>query len=103
MIIMLNEACQILMENVGKLEDIDREFEVIFGHRYGIFELADIIGLEKIVMLMEDMFNEYGDKKYKASPILWRLYRSKQNGVATRRGFYIYNEEGKKVASNDLI
>jgi 3-hydroxybutyryl-CoA dehydrogenase len=52
---------------------------------------------------MEDMFNEYGDKKYKASPILWRLYRSKQKGVTTRRGFYIYNEQGNKTGVNDLI
>lgn len=103
MVIMLNEACQILMEGVSTLEDIDKQFTISYGQRNGVFELADIIGIEKIVMLMEDMFKDYGDRKYKASPILWRLYRSKQHGVKTKRGFYIYSEEGEKLGVNDLI
>lgn len=103
MVSMLNEACQIWMENVASMEDIDKEFTIIYGQRYGIFELADSIGIEKIVMLMEDMFHDYGDKKYKASPILWRLYRSKQYGITTGRGFYIYNEKGEIVSPNKSI
>ncbi len=103
MVIMLNEACEMLMENLTSMENIDEEFQVIYGQRYGIFELTDIIGIEKMVMLMEDMFNEYGDKKYKASPVLWRLYRSKQYGLTTRRGFYVYDEAGNKLKPNDLI
>lgn len=103
MVIMLNEACQILMEGISSLEDIDKQFTISYGQRNGIFELADILGIEKIVMLMEDMFKDYGDRKYKASPILWRLYRSNQHGVKTGRGFYIYNEQGEKLSINDLI
>ena len=102
-VIMLNEACEIMMEGVSSLEDIDKQFTISYGQRNGIFELADILGIEKIVMLMEDMFKDYGDRKYKASPILWRLYRSNQHGVKTRRGFYIYNEQGEKLGINDLI
>ncbi len=101
MVIMLNEACQMLMENVVAMENIDSLFEVVYGMRLGVFRLADIIGIEKIVSLMEDMFNEYGDKKYKPSPILWRLYRTKQTGISTGKGFYIY-ENGKPVAPNNL-
>jgi len=103
MVSMLNEACQILMENLTSLEHIDEEFKIVYGQRYGIFELADIIGIEKIVMLMEDMFNEYGDKKYKTNPILKRLYYSKQYGVKAQRGFYIYDESGKLTGPNNLI
>lgn len=103
MTVMLNEACHILMEKLTSMEDIDKEFTVIYGQRYGIFELADLLGVEKIVMLMEDMFNEYGDRKYKASPILWRLYHSKQYGVQTGRGFYVYDETGKRISANNLI
>lgn len=103
MAVMLNEACHMLMENLTSMECIDKEFTTTFGQRYGIFELADQIGVEKIVMLMEDMFNEYGDRKYKASPILWRLYHSKQYGERTGRGFYIYNEAGKIISPNNLI
>jgi 3-hydroxybutyryl-CoA dehydrogenase len=103
MITMLNEACQIWMENIASVEDIDKEFTIIFGQRFGIFQLADILGIEKLVMLMEDMFHEYGDKKYKATPVLWRLFRSKQLGVSTKRGFYIYDDAGKIIGPNDLI
>ncbi|MDR3059205.1 MAG: 3-hydroxyacyl-CoA dehydrogenase family protein [Dysgonomonas sp.] len=103
MITMLNEACQIWMENIASIEDIDKEFTIIFGQRFGIFQLADILGIEKLVMLMEDMFHEYGDKKYKATPVLWRLFRSKQLGVSTKRGFYIYDDSGKIIGPNNLI
>lgn len=103
LVAMLNEACQMLMENLTSLENIDKEFTIIYGQRYGIFELADLLGIEKIVMLMEDMFHEYGDRKYKASPILWRLYHSKQYGVTSGRGFYIYDESGKQMGPNTLI
>lgn len=103
LVVMLNEACNILMENLTSMENIDKEFSVIYGQRFGVFELADLLGIEKIVMLMEDMFNEYGDKKYKASPILWRLYHSKQYGVSTGRGFYTYDSNGKRIGANNLI
>lgn len=102
-ITMLNEACQIWMENVASIEDIDKEFTIIFGQRYGIFQLADILGIEKLVMLMEDMFHEYGDKKYKATPLLWRLFRTKQLGRSTGRGFYVYDETGRITGPNNLI
>ena len=99
LVVMLNEACEMLMQNVCDLESIDKMVQIGFGQRQGVFRLADIIGIEKIVMLMEDMFNEYGDKKYKPSPILWRLYRSKQLGIHTGKGFYIY-EGGIPVRAN---
>ncbi len=101
MVTLLNEACQMLMENVASMESIDHLFEVVYGMRVGIFRMADIIGIEKLVTLMEDMFNEYGDKKYKPSPVLWRLYRSKQLGVTSGKGFYIY-EGGKLIGPNRL-
>ena len=51
---------------------------------------------------MEAMFNDYGDKKYKPSPILWKLYRSNQLGVRTGKGFYLYNGD-KPVGVNRAI
>ena len=99
---MLNEACQTLMENVSTLENIDRTFTVIYGQRFGVFRLADIVGIERMVSLMEAMFNDYGDKKYKPSPLLWKLYRSNQLGVRTGKGFYIYNGD-KPVGVNKAI
>lgn len=95
----LNEACQMVLENVSSMESIDRLTEVVYGMRIGIFQMADIIGIEKIVQLMEEMFNEYGDKKYKPSPLLWRLYRTKQLGMHLDKGFYLY-ENGKRIGPN---
>ena len=49
-----------------------------------------------------DMFNDYGDKKYKPNPLLWKLYRTNQLGVRTGKGFYLY-EEDKPVGVNKTI
>ncbi|MDR0864790.1 MAG: 3-hydroxyacyl-CoA dehydrogenase family protein [Candidatus Symbiothrix sp.] len=100
--VMLNEACQMVLENVSSMESIDRLTEVVYGMRNGIFKMADTIGIEKIVPLMEDMFNEYGDKKYKPSPLLWRLYRTQQLGQRNGKGFYIY-ENNKLVGLNPFF
>jgi 3-hydroxybutyryl-CoA dehydrogenase len=99
---LLNEACQMVLENVSSMESIDRLTEIVYGMRIGIFKMADIIGIEKIVPLMEDMFNEYGDKKYKPSPLLWRLYRTQQLGTRNGKGFYIY-KNGKISEPNPFF
>ena len=101
-VVILNEACQMVMENIAKMEDINRLMVVNYGMRLGIFKMADIIGIEKLIDLMEDMFNEYGDKKYKPNPIIWRLYRTKQLGMHTGRGFFLY-ENDKIVGPNPLF
>jgi len=99
---LLNEACQIVMENVARMEDVDRLTMTVYGMRMGVFQMADIIGIEKLVVLMEDMFNEYGDRKYKPSPILWRLYRTHQLGFRTGKGFFVY-ENDKLVGPNPFL
>jgi 3-hydroxybutyryl-CoA dehydrogenase len=101
-VVILNEACQMVMEHVAALEEIDRLTVVVYGMRLGIFQMADLIGIEKLVSLMEDMFLEYGDKKYKPNPILWRLYRTQQLGMREGKGFYLY-EKGKLIAPNPFF
>ncbi|MDR1517352.1 MAG: 3-hydroxyacyl-CoA dehydrogenase family protein [Dysgonamonadaceae bacterium] len=103
MVSMLNEACQILLEGISSMADIEETFTIIYGQRYGIFRLADIVGIERLVSLMETMFNDFGDKKYKPNPILWKLYRSNQLGVRTRKGFYIYDENEKPIGENIFL
>ena len=103
MVTMLNEACQILLEGISSMTDIDETFTIIYGQRFGIFRLADIVGIERLVSLMEAMFNDFGDKKYKPNPILWKLYRSNQLGVRTRKGFYIYDENEKAICENIFL
>ncbi|MDN5297118.1 MAG: 3-hydroxybutyryl-CoA dehydrogenase [Bacteroidota bacterium] len=103
MVAMLNEACEILMEHVTSMENIEETFTIIYGQRYGIFRMADIIGIERMVTLMEAMFNDFGDKKYKPNPILWKLYRSNQLGIRTGKGFYIYDQNGNVTGINNSL
>ncbi len=103
MVAMLNEACQVLLERVSSLEEIEETFTVIYGQRYGIFHMADLIGIERLVTLMEAMFNDFGEKHYKPNPLLWKLYRSNQLGVRTGKGFYVYDENGQSVSVNKAL
>ena len=96
-LIQLNEACGILMEGISSVEDIDLVLTVGFGHRQGVFRTADQMGIEKIVKLLENLWDEYGSIKYKPSPILLRLYRAKHFGVSRGKGFYTYDEAGNIV------
>ena len=96
-LIQLNEACGILMEGISSVEDIDRVLTVGFGHRQGVFRTADQMGIEKIVRLLENLWDEYGSLKYKPSPILLRLFRAKHFGISTNRGFYTYDDLGNII------
>jgi len=99
----LNEACEILMEGVASMEDIDLTMKIGFGMRSGWFEVADRIGLDKVVRWMENIYNEFGDIQYKPSPYLKKLVRAKHMGVSTGQGFYIYDEKGSKVPSKSRV
>ena len=99
-LIQLNEACSILMEGISNVEDIDRVLTVGFGHSLGVFRIADQMGIEKIVSLLNNLYEEYGHLKYKPSPVLLRLMRAKHFGVSRGRGFYVYDESGNIVKAN---
>ncbi len=94
---LLNEACEVLMEQVGQMEDIDKTMRIGLGLTLGPFETADKIGLDKVMRWMENLYNEFGDKKYMASPLIKRLVRANQLGRITGKGFYKYDEMGRKV------
>lgn len=99
--VLLNEACEALMEDVGTMRDMDKVMKVGFGMRYGPFELADILGLDKVVRWMNNLYNEFGRTKYKASPVLNRLVRAKRYGVQSGIGFYTYDENGNMIEPED--
>jgi len=98
-VVLLNEACEILMEGVGSIDDVDMTMRIGFGMRLGPFEVADKMGLDKIVRWMENIYGEFGDVRYKPSPMLKKLVRAKHTGIAVGQGFYKYDEKGKKVIS----
>ncbi|MFA5816530.1 MAG: 3-hydroxyacyl-CoA dehydrogenase NAD-binding domain-containing protein [Bacteroidales bacterium] len=94
---LINEACEIFMEGVGTMEDIDLSVRTGLGLGMGPFELADKIGLDKVLRWLENLYNEFGDMKYKASPILKRMVRANQLGRITNQGFYKYDGNGKRI------
>lgn len=94
----LNEACEVLMEGVSSMEDIDKTMRVGLGQALGPFEMADKIGLDKVHRWMENLYNEFGDKKYIASPVIKRLVRAHQLGRISGKGFYKYDETGRKIS-----
>ncbi|MBC8320391.1 MAG: 3-hydroxyacyl-CoA dehydrogenase family protein [Bacteroidetes bacterium] len=94
----INEACEMLMEGVASVQDIDLTMRETLGNNVGPFELADKIGLDKVLKYMDNLYTEYGDNKYKASPVIKRLVRANYFGRYVGRGFYNYENE-KPISS----
>ena len=99
---LLNEACEVLLEGVASMVDIDSVWKVGFGMRFGPFELADILGIDKINRWMENLYSEFGDPRYMASPVIKKLNRAKRFGVHTCGGFYKYDTNGKIIGTGPL-
>lgn len=99
----ISEACHVLMEGVSDMERIDYAMRHGIGMSLGPFEMADKIGLDRVIRWMDNLYQEFGDNKYKPSPILKRLVRAGYLGRKTHRGFYDYDENGQKVSSNSVM
>ncbi len=97
---LINEACNTLIEGVSNVEDIDTIMRRGFGMQHGPFELADRIGLDKVLRYMEQLYNEFGTSQFKASPLIKRLVRAHNNGIRSEKGFYLYNANGQKTGMN---
>jgi len=99
-ITLINEACNTLAEGVSSIENIDNIMKHGFGMQHGPFELADRIGLDKILRYTNHLFNEFSLPKFKASHLIRRLVRAKQVGLKSGIGFYVYDENGHKTGTN---
>ncbi len=97
----LNEACEMLMEGVGTIRNIDESMSIGLGMRIGPFAMADMMGIDKVIRWMDNLYNEFGDVKYKPSPYIKRLVRAKQIGQAVGKGFYTYDENGSRSNAID--
>jgi 3-hydroxybutyryl-CoA dehydrogenase len=93
----LNEACFALQEGTGSAEDIDQGARLGLNHPLGPLELADLIGLDTVLAIARVLEQDFGDPKYRASVLLKNLVAAGHLGRKTRRGFYIYDEQGAKV------
>ena len=96
-VVLINEACETLMEGVASATNIDATMKQGFGLQFGPLEMADRIGLDKVIKWMNNLYQEFGERKFKPSPVLKRLYRLGYHGRRSGQGFYVY-EKGKVVS-----
>jgi 3-hydroxybutyryl-CoA dehydrogenase len=97
---LINEACEVLMEGVASINCIDETMKLGYGLQLGPFELADRVGLDKVQKWMDNLYFEYGEQKFKPSPILKRLVRANHLGRKVGMGFYKY--EDHKIVSQAI-
>ena len=87
---MINEAAFTLMEGVASAEDIDKGMMLGANHPIGPLALADLVGLDTLLLVMDTLYNETADSKYRPCPLLRKLVRAGHFGRKTGRGFYSY-------------
>jgi 3-hydroxybutyryl-CoA dehydrogenase len=87
---MLNEAFFAVMEGVGTPEAVDAVMKLGMNHPMGPLQLADLIGLDVCLAVMNVLHDGFGDPKYRPCPLLRRMVAAGQLGRKTGRGFYVY-------------
>lgn len=87
---MINEAIFILQEGIASASDIDTAMKLGANHPMGPLALGDLIGLDIVLAIMDVLYNETGDTKYRACTLLKKMVRAGKLGQKTGEGFYKY-------------
>ena len=90
---MINEAVYTLYEGIGSVEAIDTSMKLGAHHPMGPLELADFIGLDTCLSIMQVLHDGLADTKYRPCPLLVKYVEAGWLGRKTSRGFYDYSEE----------
>ncbi|MBA2265805.1 MAG: 3-hydroxybutyryl-CoA dehydrogenase [Chloroflexi bacterium] len=93
----INEAVFALMESTGTAEDIDTGAKLGLNHPMGPLELSDFIGNDVMLNVMDVLYRGFGDPKFRAAPLLRQMVTAGHLGRKSGRGFYRYDEQGKKA------
>lgn len=88
--VMINEAIFCLYEGVGTPEAIDEVMKLGAGHPMGPLQVADLLGLDIVLHIVDILYKELGDPKYRACPLLRKMVAAGQLGKKTGQGFYSY-------------
>jgi 3-hydroxybutyryl-CoA dehydrogenase len=92
---MLNEACFLLQEGVASAADIDQAMMLGANHPMGPLALADLIGLDTCLAIMEVLHRDLGEDKYRSCPLLRKLVQAGWLGRKSGRGFHDYRRDGR--------
>ncbi|ARU62908.1 3-hydroxybutyryl-CoA dehydrogenase [Tumebacillus avium] len=98
MLPLINEAAAIVAEGVASERDVDTAMKVGYGFSYGPLEIADLFGLDSVVDMLEGLYFETADPRYRPAAYLRKLVRAGHLGMKARQGFYRYDEAGEVQA-----
>lgn len=94
---MINEAIYTLHENVAGVEEIDTVMKLGIAHPMGPLQLADFIGLDVCLSILQVLYDGFGNPKYAPCPLLVNMVQAGHKGVKSGSGFYQYKAGSKEL------
>ena len=98
---MINEAIWTLHEGVGGVEQIDTVMKLGMAHPMGPLQLADFIGLDVCLAILEVLYDGFGNPKYAPCPLLVNMVNAGKKGVKSGEGFYLWQAGSKELVVSD--